>query len=563
MIKRRTCEAVMALALLLTLATSLTASIVINASSEQQGPKLTLKVYPDASVKWVGEYYNATGPSSLKGAKVSFLANLTQLKKGTELVVRADVENVSSLSKAEAKGKVVFTLNVNGKVRSTKEAVRSSTNFNLYLYLYSEENEIKIKAWSNGPVMTLLNRSNLYGEVKGNVSVAVSGSNAIGLIFALSLLNKGYIESQLAKSNITYIDIRELKTTTSPSGANIVFDIGINYTKMIEEEQRKINTSSKPGVSPEKLKELLEASFIPYNTTYQATVLLDNDHFKAFLKVYTTLSIMEIVNITLNTLSKYADVFASAPTTPGTVHIHTNITKSVEDFKKILSDIGEVVNRFEVLPSSAYISMNLTKNYVHVKFETFRIRAKGAKTPEDTLKALADAVKELESKLSNTTMKSSEGRKVKTALGKVLGGEAVIEGVGGVKVSQTKVPLSELGKVKVTVTHTTSTTTQTTSKTTTTITVTLTNTTTSTPTSSPSITTTQKPATPSSTTQPFTSTTSSTTSTVTMTTSTTTSTEVSMTQAAPGISVNMTLMLVIGVVIAAVIAGVALALAKR
>ncbi len=560
MIKRRTLEAVMALALLLTLATSLTAPAVMNASTAQQGPKLTLKVYPDASVKWVGEYYNATGPSSLKGATVSFLANLTQLKKGTELVVKADVENLSSLSKAEAKGKAVFTLNINGKVTSTKEVIRSSTNFNLYLY--SEESEIKIKAWSNGPVRTVLNRSNLYGEVRGNVSVAVSGSNAIGVIFALSLLNKGYIESQLAKSNVTYVDIKELKTTTSPSGANIVFDIGINYTKMIEEEQRKMNASSKPAINPEKLKKLLEASFIPYNTTYQATVLLNNDHFKAFLKVYTTLSIMEIVNITLNTLSKYAEVFTSAPTAPGTVRIHANITKGVEDFKKILSDVGEVVNRFEVLPSSAYISVNLTKKYVHVKFETFRIRAKGAKTPEDTLKALANAVKELESRLSNTTMKSSEGREVKKALDKVLGSEALIEGVGGVKVSQTRVPLSELGKVRVTVTHTASTTTQAASKTTTTITVTLTNSaTTSTPESS--TTTTQKPATPSSTTQSPTSTTSSTTSTVIITTSTTTSTEVTVTQAAPGISVNMTLMLVIGVVIAAVIAGVALALAKR
>jgi len=560
-IKRTTLyRAILLPMLLATILVSVAVPTALSASATQQATKITLKVYPDASVRWVGEYYNTTNASLMGNTTVRFLANLTQLKKGLELLIKADVANFSSISKSNAKAE--FTLNMNGEVRATNESVRSHTNFKLYLY--SEKNEIRIRAWSNKPIETVFNRTNLYSEIRGNVSVTASGNNAIGIIFALSLLNKGYIESQLAKSNITYIDIKELKTTTSPSGATIVFDIGINYSKMLE-ELSKANTTNKPSVNPEKFKELLETYFIPYNATYSAVVLLNNNQLQVRVSVNSTLSVMEVANMVLKFLSRYAEVYANTTTMtpPGSaVPINANITKGVEDAKKIMSYLGDLINRFEILPSSAYISVNATKNYVHVRFETFKIRAKGAKTPEDTLRAIAKALQDFKAKISNTTLESSEGKEVKSAINTILGSEAVIEGVGGVKVSQTKVPLSELGKVKVVVTQTTTTTSTTTTPpagATTTITTSITQTET---TSSTSTTTTSSQTSTTSTSPTSTSsetTTPSSTSTATSTTSTSTSTT---TQGA-GTFLNTTTMIIIGVIVAVIVIGAVIAVARR
>lgn len=550
-IKRSTYKVAFLATLLAAILASVTAPTTLGASpASQQATKLTLKVYPDASVKWVGEYYNTTNVSSMGNATVAFLANLTQLKKGLELLIKADVENLSSVSKASTKAE--FTLNVNGEVRATNESVRSHTNFNLYAY--SEKDEIKVKAWSNKPIEYVFNRHNLYAEISGNVSVAASGNNAIGIIFALSLLNKGYIESQLAKANITYIDIKKLETTTGPGGATIVFDIGMNYTKMIEELSSKANTASKPSINPEKLRELLETYFIPYNATYRVTVLFNNNRLHAVISVNSTLSVMEVANMILKILGKYAEVYANTTVVQGSaIPIHANVTKGMEDAKKILSDLSELINKFEILPSSAYVSVNVTKNYVHVKFETFKIRAKGAKTPEDTLKTLAEALQELKTKISNTTLESSEGKEVKSAINNILGSEAVIEGVGGVKVSQTRVPLSELGKVKVVVTQ--ATTTSTTTKTTTTtspastttiatsITQTSSTTTTSTATSTTSVNTSSETTTTPSTSVP--------------TTTVTSSTTVVQTVGIP------TAMIIVGVIAAIIVIGAVIAIVRR
>ena len=539
-----------------TIALSLTAPAVMSGSTAQQ-TKLTLQVYPDASVRWVGEYYNTTKVPLMGNATVTLLANLTQLKKGLELLIKANVKNLSSTSKTSTKAE--FTLNMKGEVRATNETMKSHTNFNLYMY--SEKDEIKIKAWSNKPIQTVFNRTNLYMEISGNVSVAASGNNAIGIIFALSLLNKGYIESQLAKSNITYIDIKKLETTTGPGGATIVFDIGINYTKMMEELSSKANTTNKPSINPEKLKELLETYFIPYNATYRVTVFFNNNRLQTVINVNSTLSVMEAANIILKVLSRYAEVYANTAMAPGsTVPIHANITKGIEDAKKILSYLGKLINRFEILPSSAHMSLNVTKNYVHVRFETFKIRAKGAKTPEDTLKTIAEVLQELKTKISNTTLESSEGKEVKSVISNILGSEAVIEGVGGVKVSQTKVPLSELDKVKVVVTQATTTsittkTTITTSPTsTTTITTSITQTSTTTSTTTTSITTSTTPASTSSKT-----TTTSSTSVPVSTTAISSTTTVRVT----GASTTMIMAIIVGVIAAAVVIGAVIAIVRR
>ncbi len=556
MIKRKTYRTVALLFIVATIVLSLTTPIIMSESTTQQ-TKLTLQVYPDASVRWVGEYYNTTNVSSMGNTTVMFLANLTQLKKGLELLIKANAENFSSVSKTGTK--VEFTLNVNGEVRATNETMESHINFNLYMY--SEKDEIKIKAWSNKPIETVFNRTNLYAEISGNVSVAASGNNAIGIIFTLSLLNKGYIESQLAKSNITYIDVKKLKTTTSPSGATIVFDIGINYTKMMEELSSKANTTNKPSINPEKLKELLETYFIPYNATYRVTVFFNNNRLQTVINVNSTLSVMEAANMVLKILGKYAEVYANTTVAPGsTVPIHTNITKGIEDAKKILSYLGKLINRFEILPSSAYISLNVTKNYVHVKFETFKIRAKGAKTPEDTLKTIAEVLQELKTKISNTTLESSEGKEVKSAINNILGSEAVIEGVGGVKVNQTKVPLSELDKVKVVVTQatTTSTTTKTTTTTpptsTTTITTSITQTSTTTSTTTTSTTT--------SITSVSTSSKTTTTSSTSVPVSTTVISSATVVRVA-GASTTMITMIIVGVIAAAVVIGAVIAIVRR
>ncbi len=548
MIKRKTYRAVMPL-LAFIIMVSLASPIALSNASTQQSTKLTLQVYPDASVRWVGEYYNTTN-TSVSG---TVLVNLTQLKKGLRLLVDVSLSNLSSISNI-GKAKLKFSLSVKGGTQSSRERIASQTNFNFYLN--DEKDEIAIKAWSNGPVKTTFNKSNLYAEIMGNVSVTASGNNAIGIIFALSLLNKDYIEKQLAKSNITYIDIKKLETTTGPTGATIVFDVGINYTKMIEEQSNK--TSATPvKVNPEKLKELLEMYFIPYNTTYSVVAFVDNDKIRITIVVNSTLSVMQVANLILKMISKYSELYGAAiPTAPQT---SINVTTGIEDFKKFLGDINATLNKFEILPSSTYLLINVTNHKVHVKYQTFKIRAKGAKSPEDTLKTIAEAIQNLRDKLSNTTFESKEGKEVKSAMDKILGSEAIIEGVEGVKVSQTKVPLSKLDEVKVVVTQTTtspktSVTTSSTSTTTISTTITQTTSTSTTPSSTTTSTT--------STSTTLTSTTSSTQSTATTSTSTiistiSTSTTVTMTSGIP------TTTIVIGVIIAVVIVGVVVAIAKR
>jgi len=542
MIKRKACRAT-TLLLMVAMVISLASPIALSDTEAQQSTKLTLQVYPDASVRWVGEYYNTTS-TSISG---TVLVNLTQLEKGLRLLINVDVNNLSSISN-KTQVSMKFSLNVKGKTRSTEERIVSQTNFNLYLN--DEKDQISVKAWSNNPIKTVFNRSNLYAEIMGNVSVTASGNNAIGLIFALSLLNKDYIEKQLAKSNITYVDIKKLETTTGPTGATVVFDIGINYTKMLEEQANKTSTAVK--VNPEKLKEILEMYFIPYNTTYSVIAYGDNNKVHATIDVNSTLSVMQVANLILKFIDKYSELYGvETPTTPQTP---INVTKGVEDLKKFLGDINETLNKFEILPSSAYLLINIANHEVHVKYQTFKIRAKGAKSPEDTLKTIAEVVQNLRTKLSSTTFESKEGKEVKSAVDKILGGEAVIEGVGGVKVSQTKVPLSKLGEVKVEVTQTitsTKTSTLTTSTSTSTITTSITQTTSTTTTSTTSSSTT-------------TSTTASTTTTSTTSTGTSTSTITSSTSTtvaqASGLPITA---IVIGVVVALAIAGVAVIIAKR
>jgi len=569
-IERSTYRATILTALLAMILISTVASVAtLNASTAtQQSTKLILKVYPDGSVRWIGEYYNTTNTSSTGNAAVIFLANLTQLKKGLTLLVNADIKNISTVAKASTANKIEFTLNMSGNISATNESEKTFTNFNLYLN--SEENKIKIKAWSIKPLESVLYKKGLYAEISGDVGVAVSGNNAIGIIFALSLLNKGYIESQLAKANITYIDIKQLETTTGPNGATIVFDVGINYTKMIE-ELSKANTTNKLTLNPEKLKELLEMHFIPHNTTYKISIALYNDNLRARINVNSTLSVMDAVNILVKTMNKYIELYSGNTVAPGTtVPIHANVTKGMEDAKKVLKYLNELTSKFEILPSSAYVLLNVTNKYAHIKFETFKIRAKGAKSPEDTLKTIAEALQELKAEVSNTTLNSSEGKKVKSALDKILGSEAVIEGVGGVKVSQTKVPLNELGNIKVMITQAKTTTT---SKTTTaqtpstspasTTTITTSFTQTSSATSSTTSSTTTRTTTTSTTTSS--KTTPSTTSTTTAASSPSTSTKSTAstsTTANQGKGLPATT-IIVGVIVAVIVVGAAVAIAKR
>ncbi len=549
MIKRKTYRTAMLL-IIAAMVMSLASPIALSDTETQQSTKLTLQVYPDASVRWVGEYCNTTNVST----SGTLLLNLTQLEKGLKLLINGNINNLSNVSNT-TKLNMELSLKIKGRAQSTKERVVSQTNFNLYIN--DKKNEIVVRAWSNAPIKVMLNKSKLYAEIMGNVSVTASGSNAIGLIFALSLLNKNYTEKQLAKHNITYVDVKELETTTGPAGATIVFDIGINYTKMIEEQTNKTSTTS-AKVNPEKLKELLETYFIPYNTTYSIIAFINSDSAHITVNVNSTLSVMQAANLILEMIDKYSELYGTAA--PATPQTPINMTKGVSDLKKFLGDINETLNKFEILPSSAYLLINVTNHKVRVKYQTFKIRAKGAKSPEDTLKTIAEVVQNLRTKLSNTTFESKEGKEVKTAVDKVLGSEAVIEGVGGVKVSQTRIPLSKLGEVKVEVTQTTTSTTTTTTLPTSTSTITTSITqTTSTTTSFSTTTTTPTPSTTSSSTTTTLSTSTSTTTTSASTSVITSSTSTTVTQTS-GLS---TTMIIVGVIAAIVIVGAVVAVAKR
>jgi hypothetical protein len=422
---------------------------VLRASSSPQGPTVVVEVFPDSSVSWVIEGFKPLNISNRTlGVSGVFLANLTQLEKGMDLLINASFGLKSNATSGE--GNVELSLNVAGNTTSTSSIQRSWNVLNASLNIRGKKQALDIRIWSNGPVVTVFNRSDLYAEVKGNLTIVMSGNSTVGMLLALSLLNKGLIEKQLSKANATYIDINELETKVSGTTAVVLFDVGINYTEMIHEmKEGRVKTSA----IPEKIRELIESSFIPYNTTYRAEIRVVEGRLKLAVNVHSTLSVSEALRMMLKSFNNSAELL-TAPSTPPKelppTAVPINVTGVFSDINKLIKGLNNVIDKFEILPSSTYVFINITDKGITYRIHTFKIRCKGARTPEDTLKAVAETFREFRGELNQSEMKSEVGEKIKTSVDQALTTEVSLKGMEGVQVTPNKVRLTELDKVNIT-----------------------------------------------------------------------------------------------------------------
>ena len=433
---------------LLVIASSVTPYVSCTASSTG-GPEVVVEVFPDSSVALIIQGFEPLNTSN-RGSGISgiFTGNITQLKKGMDLIVNTSL--LLGSSNTSGRGGVELGFKVSGNASSTTAVQKSWANLNASLNIRNDGQTLRLRVWSNGPLKSVFNRSGLYADVRGNLTAVISGNNTVGMLLALSLLNKGLIEKQLTKANATYIHIKELETRVSGSTVAILFDVGINYSEMIDEiagEEVKAN------VSPESVRELVESGFTPHNTTYSFEVQVVDGVLRLNTHIHSTLSVGEALHILLKTFSNYSELLTGMVGAPERSN-HTELPKGMigvlSDLSALVRGLDEAVSKFEILPSSTYVLINASDKGVAYRIQTFKIRYKGAKTPEDTLKALTAIFRNLAEELNQTKMRSKAGREVRASVERAFTAEVSVKGVEGVQVTPSKVRFIDLDKVNVT-----------------------------------------------------------------------------------------------------------------
>ncbi len=433
----------------------------IASSNAVDARNVTIKVYPDASVKFLG---NVTVPNaSVKGnLNITLLANLSVLKKGFKALLRFKLlgkpkpvnTSVKGLKGLSRNVTVYMTLKFNGASHITREVAKTLTSIRAYVNVKGALN-MTLTVETVKPLNNTIIRKGMISEQSGVIKIGYKGKNAIMLAIVLSLLNKNYVERQLRKNNITWVEIKELRTTTTPSGALIRFDEVINYSKMLTYLSKR--NVSKEAI--EKLRKGFENLFTPQNMVFGGSLNVNGGTgkpvrvvFNAFLK--SDIEPFKEVSVILKSASAFTSLYMIntqlASGFKGAINAseRVRIEKELKSYAEYIELLSKTLSRFELLPSNGYLLFKLVKGEAFISFETPKIRAKGAKSPADTLMALARAAINLSNYISKKGERAGKST-VGKALKELIGGKAVIVGVKGVKVNRREVPLTKLGEVKV------------------------------------------------------------------------------------------------------------------
>ncbi len=436
----------------LVLALAVAASAVTPAIASNQGVQesLIVKLYPDNSARLVG-YVVVSGHPPVRGVAE---LNFTQLSNGSEalLYINMSAANVSKLvpkagssnGKQVEVEKLIESLKVrasgNGTLTYSKYVGKTILNFKIFIALGSDGNKLRFEIITLKPLRISRYVKNTTTTYEGALKVKYSGSNTAALALLFSMLNKEYIEAKLRQSNVTWVKIRELNTTTTPSSSVIRFSILINETAFIKALAKKNATVAA------KFEKVVKTPLIPMKAKFSFTLSLGNGKAFAEVRAWSNLPLTKIIEATINnTLSSMKQLSIKGPT-PATPQANPPKLK-VRKALAIVANISKILRKFEILPSKGFIKVVVGKNGVMVTFQTLKFRAKGAKSAKNTLKELVSSVRELRSILGkHVSGGGGEGANSEAvkALDAVLKGNVSVVEVNSTAPPKT-LPFEELG----------------------------------------------------------------------------------------------------------------------
>jgi len=246
---------------------------------------------------------------------------------------------------------------------------------------------------SVNPLNYKLNISSLRALLSGIVELSATGEPAQILEYA-SMLNKSTIEQILEEANITWITVNTFTSEINEHGK-------VKYT--FELEINELELANMLGVNTTFIKEQYKTMpsttsrvFFYSNTTNNyAEISLRvnkniNEHLEHMVDVYN--EILTQIEIALQEISRT-----------------TGIELSIEGVKPVLAILEKFTDNFTILNSRGLFVLELKENTLTINITTPRLIKKNARTPADTLIALYNLAKDMQSELGieellNTTV---------------------------------------------------------------------------------------------------------------------------------------------------------------